>query len=153
MNITILDMETLNHEHFNKKFSSIIDAGGNVVPYYWKYSNGTGYFDSAVELVKLDQGEEAVMIDNLGRKCILIGTLFGTVIVFQRHAAANSSWACNYPQELRDFGLYHGVNSIPSNDPISMYQLLGDVSRPDNVGEKLKKLLQSEKVREYIKAL
>ena len=51
------------------------------------FNNGTGYFDPAVELVKLNPGEEAkTTCPETGRKIIFIGTRLGTIVVFQRYS-------------------------------------------------------------------
>jgi hypothetical protein len=131
---------------FNEKYEKILAGGGKVIEFKEEFNNGTGYFDPVTHLVGLGQGEEAVMVDPLGRRCILVGTLFGTVIVFQRYTDRPTHWGCNYPQALKDYGLYTGSTGITEEEP--MIQMLGDFRA--NIGERLKRLLENRLVIKYV---
>lgn len=124
---------------FNDKFNSIASDIYKRIEFKEEFKNGTGYLDPVVRLVVLEQGEEKFMIDNFGRRCILIGTLFGTVVLFERYTDSHNHWGCNYPQKLRTFGLYLGSSGITQEEP--MYQMLGEYHR-ENIGKRLKDLLE-----------
>ena len=70
-----------------------------------EWCNGTGYFDHAVTLVKLNPGDMAKAEDPQGRKLIFIGTRFGTCVFFERYARKELDdqirVVSNVPSELR----------------------------------------------------
>ena len=57
----------------------------NVITFDPTWANGTGYFDGAVK-VPMAIGAVAKSNDTAGRRIILIGTRFGTVVVFDRYS-------------------------------------------------------------------
>lgn len=119
-----------------------------IIEFDKKYHNGTGYLDNAVH-IPLKQGETAKMIDDARRKCILVGTLFGTVIVFQRYSDNLDKIVCNFPQGLSEFGFHIGGTHLVNEADI--HHLFGTCE--SNIGEKIKKLLESARVRKYVNDL
>ena len=49
-----------------------------------KWKNGTGYLNGAIK-VPLQPGELSKSVDDYNRRVILIGTRFGTVVIFDRY--------------------------------------------------------------------
>jgi hypothetical protein len=75
---------------FDKKYDSIT----TVIEFNPEWSNGTKYFDAAVEMkcdgkpeiaVSLKPGEMAKCVSKDGQKMIFVGTDLGTCVVFQRY--------------------------------------------------------------------
>jgi hypothetical protein len=135
-------------KRFDENYTRILDSG-KVIPFTPEFDNGTGYHDSMVKLVKLEQGEEATMIDGSGRKCILIGTLFGTVILFHRYTDREDVWGCNFPRKLNMYGLYTGTTGIMEDAERYLNQILG-FFKNDNIGQRLNKLLNDTDVYSYV---
>ena len=73
------------------------------LPYDKAWENGTGYFDPATKLA-LEPGKMVKSRSLKGRRIILIGTRFGTVVVFDRYT------------EQDDGGVY--VNNIPCRNNV-----------------------------------
>ena len=67
-----------------KIFQRIFQQIQNEIPFDPSWANGTGYLDGAVSHT-LPPGKMAKTIDNYDRRVILIGTRFGTVVVFDRY--------------------------------------------------------------------
>ena len=67
----------------NEFFVIIWNSISNVVNYNNNWGNGTEYLDNATE-VSVPKDEIFKFTDEFGRKGVLIGTRFGTVVVFQR---------------------------------------------------------------------
>jgi len=84
---------------FDAKFDSI----QNVILLNKNWVNQTGYFDYAVRLIELKEGEEAKSADQWGRKLIFIGTAFGTTVVFQRFTCKSDVLCWNATRELEKF--------------------------------------------------
>lgn len=118
-------------EAFNRHFNAIEKS----IQFREDFKNGTGYLDGVVELADVDEGDLVTMLDDYGRKCILVGTLFGTVVIFQRYSESEEAFAINYPQVLSSLGLYTGTARIQSEAEI--HHLFG--THEDNIGVKIKK--------------
>ena len=65
-------------------FKSRFNAIQTFIPFKPEWHNGTGYFD-ALTRYPLQPGDIAKMRDENGRRIILMGTRFGTVVVFDRY--------------------------------------------------------------------
>lgn len=83
-----------------------------VVEYSQEWENGTGYLDYACSEVKLQPGEVAKSKDNAGRRIILVGTRFGTVVIFERYPLKTNNGdnlivVSNLPREVEV--LYRGM--------------------------------------------
>lgn len=65
-------------------FSQVFEKIENVIEYSRSWENKTGYLDNAASIVNLKPAEMAKSVDHNGRRIILIGTRFGTVVVFDR---------------------------------------------------------------------
>ena len=82
----------------NEFFVMVWNAIGTVVNYSESWKNGTGYLDNGVNVPVL-KGEMVKFTDEYDRKGILIGTRFGTVVVFQRFSdSAETSIVFNIPK-------------------------------------------------------
>lgn len=82
-------------------FNAAFDSIDTVVPFDAGWNNGTGYFNGAVEQVKLDNGVvgKSYCADT-DRKLILIGTIFGTCVFFQRFTGGGDVIVSNVPHEV-----------------------------------------------------
>ena len=82
----------------NEFFVMVWNSISNVVNYNNNWANGTGYLNHATEF-PLPKGELVKFTDEYDRKGILIGTRFGTVVVFQRFSdSAETSIVFNFPR-------------------------------------------------------
>jgi len=84
-------------------FEAAYNALDTVVEFDDRWANGTGYFDHAVNLVCLAPGEQAKSLSTNGRRIIFTGTVFGTVVTFERYTPGTGSMfviARNIPAEL-----------------------------------------------------
>lgn len=60
------------------------------IPFKAEYHNGTGYFNVLTQY-PLNPGQQAKTRDENGRRIILTGTRFGTVVIFDRYAGQNEN--------------------------------------------------------------
>jgi len=67
-----------------------------VVPFDPTWANGTGYFDGAVDGLKLSIGEVVKSTCPTGRRLIIVGTVLGNVIVFERKAPGVGRFMLTY---------------------------------------------------------
>lgn len=65
-------------------FQETFDKIEKTVDYDPIWNNGTEYLDGAVKHVKLASGEMAKAVDGFKRRVILVGTVFGTCVAFER---------------------------------------------------------------------
>ena len=72
---------------FNNRFEEI-RATGKKLRFGARWKNGTGYLDGIVkdQAIGLGVGEQAVFVDDYGRRAIVTNTRFGNVVVFERYA-------------------------------------------------------------------
>lgn len=118
--------------------SAFNDVEVEEIEYDQNWGNATGYFDYATE-VSLSPGEIRKTQDETNRRLILIGTRFGTVVVFDRFSGQTNG------------GVY--VSNIPGNNelisalvplsaiaPLGMINILGARDHiTDNIGVKIEK--------------
>lgn len=116
-----------------KVFTEAFKAIRKVVPFDPKWMNGTGYFDGAVYMVKLANGEMAKSTDEVGRRIIFIGTRFGTVVVFDRYAeqVEDGIWVSNKPKSTVLCELMSGT-SIGLNEMTTLLGGWGNLN--ENIG-------------------
>jgi len=96
-----------NNTNENRIFNAIYDSIDTVIPYDVKWNNGTGYFDKAVH-VSLAHGTlaKSFTAGQNNRKLILIGTMFGTIVLFERYTDGNNGViVSNVPGEIRQMQL------------------------------------------------
>jgi hypothetical protein len=118
---------------FDNKFNSIT----TVIEFNPEWSNGTKYFDAAVEMkcngepeiaVSLKPGEMAKCTSQDGHKMIFVGTDLGTCVVFQRYRSTSHVLITNQARFLASSGFiendiltYDGLKRIvggkSSNEP------------------------------------
>lgn len=104
-----------------------------------KWANGTGYYDYAVEAVELKPGEMAKSFDaGTGRRIILIGTRFGSVVVFDRYTNQGEG-GVYVTNEPANFVIKQFVPSGSIGEH-SMYVLLGSWGIETNLGYTIEKM-------------
>lgn len=119
-------------------FAKALTRVATTVEYKADWANGTGYFDGAVkDDLGLKPGEQVKFIDDEGRNGIITNTLFGNVVVFQRHipnGADDIVITSNAPREL---------NSLVPSGALSEDDLLKIIGEPGNhnVGQTLEYLI------------
>lgn len=67
------------------------------IPWIKEWCNINSYLPGAVEgpiAPKLEEGEMVSSISNKGRRCIIVGTKFGNIVVFERRVAAPNPSLC-----------------------------------------------------------
>ena len=71
---------------FNTSFEEI-RANGAELQFRASWKNGTGYLDGIVkdQIADLEIGQQAVFVDDYGRRAIVTVTRFGNVVVFERY--------------------------------------------------------------------
>ena len=105
------------------------------VPFDPSWANGTGYLDGAV-YHPLPPGKMAKTIDNYDRRVILIGTRFGTVVVFDRYRGQTDGgvYVSNRPRSVAIDALMTGT-AIGGGE---MACVLGDFV--PNIGEMIEEI-------------
>ena len=118
-----------------KIFQRIFQQIQNEIPFDPSWTNGTGYLDGAVSH-PLPPGKMAKTIDNYDRRVILIGTRFGTVVVFDRYQGQTDGgvYVSNRPQSVTIGALMTGT-AIGGGE---MACVLGDWV--PNIGETIEKI-------------
>jgi hypothetical protein len=93
-------------------FNDLFDSIEEVVPFNPSWKNGTGYLDGGVKsdsAVGLPKGRRVKFVDDMGRRCVLIGTEHGNIVLFKRYADPESGViVINSP---RNCGVEHGAQS------------------------------------------
>ena len=100
----------------------------NVVEYKDSWANGTGYLDNAVKDKSFSFNEfgYAKAESPAGRKIIIIRTVKGNVVLFERYTGPESSVIVgNMPRSIKQ--LFQLSGSIPYE---KVYQVLGDPDSP-----------------------
>ncbi len=120
---------------FTDAYNSIF----SVIPYDKAWSNTTGYFDYLVDLVKLAPGKIAKSMDPNMRRMILIGTRFGTIVVFDRYSGQieNGVWVCNRPHSKVIDSLTSGT-SIGQGEMVTLLGSWGNLN--NNIGSTIEKM-------------
>ena len=72
---------------FNASFEEIRSNGAEL-QFRTSWKNGTGYLDGIVkdQQLGLEIGQQAVFVDDYGRRAIVTATRFGNVVVFERYS-------------------------------------------------------------------
>lgn len=103
---------------------SVFNKIENLVKYNPKWENGTGYLDHAVTdtSIVFDEDGYAKAVSVQGRKIVIVKTIKGNVVVFERYTDPESSVVVsNMPHRVAE--LFQMSGSL-SNDQVRM--LLGD---------------------------
>ena len=118
-----------------KIFQRIFHEIQTEVPFDPSWANGTGYLDGAVSY-PLPPGEMVKTVDSYDRRVILIGTRFGTVVVFDRYRGQTDGgvYVSNRPRSTTIDALMTGT-AIGGGE---MACILGD-SGP-NIGEMIEEI-------------
>lgn len=151
MNKQVKAVRTTDSDHvFNKIFNRV----DKVLAFDPRYANNTGYLDGLVKLVQLNQGEILKMIDDLGRKAIIVGTLFGPIVIFERYAVILDGdvqrYIKNCPPELSKYGFVTSNNLVEYQE---MCHVLNYTESDLNLGQKILKLTQSKQMMKVINDL
>ena len=96
----------------NVQFEKAFSAIANVVAFKESWKNGTGYFDNAVFDREINVISKSV--DPNGRRMVLIPTMVGNVVVFER---------------------YLDGDVIVSNEPLSIKKLVAGLDVNTSLGE------------------
>jgi len=91
----------------------------HVVEFDPTWHNGTGYMNGAVHF-ELPIGGMSKSVDEIGRKVILIGTRFGTVVVFQRAKRDYDTYVYNAPREFERLELL-SERALRPNDLVKLF--------------------------------
>lgn len=122
------------------------------VPFNPKWSNGTGYFDYAVlgkEAPLLEAGDTVCSEDPKGRKIIIIGTLLGNAVIFQRYSNRNDIYVCNTSTTMHHYNNYK-LGGMLNEDALEYafgYQVTSQMLL-GNVGQRLQ--LIKEELSDFI---
>lgn len=121
-------------------FAKALTRVTTTVEYNSDWANGTGYFDGVVkDDLGLKPGEQVKFVDDEGRNAIVTNTLFGNVVVFQRHIPRDADdivITSNAPREL---------NSLVASGALGEDDLMKIVGEPGNhnIGQTLDYLIQA----------
>lgn len=137
-----MSTRALAAQNFNEQFDTI----KNEVTFNSNWSNGTGYYDFAIEgehAINLKPGELAKCITPNNRKMIFVGTRFGTMVVFQRFSGGeNDVHVMNAPTKLSGLGLFERGGAITPQD---MTRIIGNKwdFKPTNVGTLIEAVIEA----------
>lgn len=124
---------------FDKAF-----AQAKQIPYNPEWANGTGYFDYAVRgkhAPELSQGEVVAAVTPMpnNRRIIIVGTMKGNVVFFERYTSNQSGvFACNMDYEIKKVFAGKLPNAILNEEDVVV--IVGDGTGIKNIGERLKPL-------------
>lgn len=104
-----------------------------------RWSNGTAYFDKATSH-PLKPGELAKCRDQHGRRMILIGTRFGTIVVFDRYVGQDEAgvYVINTPKSVVIDQLVDSCGSVGESDMIKLLDGWGILE--DNIGNVIEQM-------------
>lgn len=126
---------------FNDAFADLT-INADILPFNPLWSNGTGYFDNAVDgrhAPALAEGRVVTSVqtteNGTGRRLIMIGTCYGNVVLFDRYNGEGSVIVYNVPQALEQLFMGSMCSGAQSED--QLLTLLGNKFY-DNVGERLR---------------
>ena len=119
---------------FNKAWGEIEKE----IPFNDTWKNGTGYFDNAVSMVQLTAGSIAKSTDDKDRRIILIGTRWGTVVVFDRYTGQEEGgvYVTNSPRN-KLLKLIISGSAVSETEMINLLGPWGDISQ--NIGAVIEK--------------
>lgn len=78
-------MTTVNNSLVERNFKSVLEKIAFEVPFETEWKNGTGYFDHAVDCYVPEGRVVKSLCPTTKRRIILVGTVLGTVVVFERY--------------------------------------------------------------------
>ncbi len=118
----------------NAAFERLWNETNETIQFDESWNNGTGYFDKAVK-VKLKPGQVVRSECPNDRMIMMVGTAFGTIVVFQRYSGGDRGIITrNDPKEINE--LFHFDNVLSENDLVTIF---GTVGFP-NIGLRLERL-------------
>lgn len=99
--VTPVSNVIINDTEENEVFKRIFTLIPDWIDFDEKWNNGTGYFDHATR-VELKPGEmRKCVCPKTHRAMVLLGTMFGTVVVFERFLfGQNGVYVSNIPHKL-----------------------------------------------------
>lgn len=118
----------------NSVFTAAYEAAPKI-DFNMAWSNGTGYFDHAVEgahAPKIGNGKMVSSATPSGRRIIIVGTRIGNCVVFERYTDNAEKYVFNAPTALKHgFAIYDGLVEVGL-----MEELVGDAF-VRNIGDRL----------------
>ena len=123
-------------------FTSAV-ARSEQLEYNPKWANGTGYFNHAVSgehAPILEPGTMKWFVDENGRTAIVVGTIFGNVVVFERRKVAYQVYVLNVPNDIKD--IVPQSSGALTED--TMVYMVGTECNP-NVGQRINSLFEAFK--------
>jgi hypothetical protein len=118
MGIAVLNIRRINMNPLDTLYR-VAEEISTVLPYDPKWANGTGYMDGAT-MLELAPGERAKSFDDLGRLIVLVGTVIGTFVFFQRFSNSGSGVVVsNEPRKAQ--GLFPDLTSELAPDTVLFY--------------------------------
>ncbi|QXN70445.1 hypothetical protein AGENTSMITH_39 [Bacillus phage vB_BspM_AgentSmith] len=97
-------MQTIDKEPMEMLKAIFESTDGQIIPMD-EWDNGTGYLDNAVKgdyapILKVGQSCSSVV--SLGRLAVMVGTVYGNIVVFQRYPGDVRPYVVsNVPSELK----------------------------------------------------
>lgn len=105
----------------------------------WK--NGTGYFDHATKVALPPGLVRCSQCPTTRRDILLVGTRFGTVVVFQRYTDPSSgifvsNWPKAFPSTIREY-----LDAVSSLSARAIQRLVGSPDDTFNIGDMIEEVL------------
>lgn len=117
------------------------------IPYNSNWSNGTGYYDGATKYI-LAPGKIVKSVSPVGnnRKMLLVGTRFGTVVVFERYTdGANGIFVNNWPEGSKANLVQKLVNATSALSSDTIEKIIGGRFSFDlNIGQWIEAMFAKE---------
>lgn len=134
----------------NDFFNNIHNAIQEEIPYNQVWANGTGYLDRAVK-EKLQPGTMVRSITDDNRKIIMIGTRFGTIVLFQRYEyGGNDTIVYNAPGRslVKELLGTTSLDALRLEHITGYSQKYGKLSK--NIGEIIEYIMEDlEEIKEH----
>ena len=132
-----------------KVFEKVLSKVTQVVVFDPKWKNTTGYLDGLVKAdLGLEPGQMAKSVDDFGRQVIIVGTIYGNAVVFERYSPTDGErsaiFVSNLPENLRRFfGGVGGIGSALQESGIALLIGAGHYGS-SNIGERFTRLTYVE---------
>ena len=120
----------------NVQFEKAFNGIGKTVEFKTSWANGTGYLDNAVHDKEINEISKSV--DPHGRRIIVIPTMVGNVVVFERFTNGDII-VSNAPRALEAFA--YGIDLGSSLGPDALDFYLGNEWGVPHIGERLEDFL------------
>lgn len=120
-----------------KIFTEAYNTIKQTIRYNSDWMDNEGYFPGAITAVKLDIGRLAKSVDDVGRRIILIGTRFGTVVVFDRYTeqVEDGVWVSSRPNS-------RVIYELMSKGPIGISEMITIMGSWGNIGDNIGNVIE-----------